>query len=52
MYAIWIVLEITFEEKGGRKETRIFKKNPFQNIFFLLSIEKAHYNPFFFQVIS
>ena len=35
---------------GGRKRVSL-KKNPFQNIFFLLSIEKAHYNPFF-QMIS
>ena len=40
-------------KRGGRKEESVSeKKNPFKNIFFLLSIEKAHSNPFFFQMIS
>ena len=41
-----MVLQITFEGRGGRKEERVLK-HPFQNIFFLLGIEKAPYNPLF-----
>lgn len=42
----------TFEE-GGRKEESVSKKKiPLKIFFFLLSIENAHSNPFFFQMIS
>lgn len=39
---------------GDRREEgrEGLKKYPYQNIFFLLSIEKTQYNPFFFQMIS
>lgn len=42
----------TFEEGWEEGRECLKKKNPFKNIFFLLSIEKAHSNPFFFQMIS